>query len=294
MQCILFLLLVILRMVLVLSSPTIMRLLLWWLITLPVKQYVQQYVLSTWQIITKIFWHGPNSYECISEYAFIIALIFLCTFLQIVVQLAWLPVVGLIWWYKVIHKLINDPDGRSIYDIFNRPTDSRDIYNKSIPSVPHFSSSRHSRPNRKRFPGIKRDVELPALLAPIDHRRANKTRTYYEIELPQTPLITFINVLMHYIWNLHPNASFYHEMNMIIVSLWFIIGHRGTTLVRLIYSRWKHTVRLKFSTWFSISTTPVLWKYYKRRKQRGYKKRSRARWSRMAFTSVYNVDDKAT
>ena len=281
-------------MVLVLSSPTMMWSLLWWLITLPVKQHAQQYVSSTWQSITKIYRHGPSSYECISEYAFFIALTFLCTILQITVQLAWFPIVGLIWWYKLIHNLINDPDGRSIYDIFNRPTDSQDIYDKGIPSVPHFSSSRHSRTNRKCFPGIKRDVELPALLASADHRRANKTRTYYEIDLPKPPLIAFINVLMHYIWNLHPNASFYNEMNMIIISLWFIIGHRGDKLVCLIFSRWKHKVRLKLSTWFSSSKPPVLWTYYKKRKQRGYNKRRRARWSRMAFTSVYNVDDKVT
>ena len=279
-------------MVLVLSSPTMMWSLLWWLIYLPYKQYAQQYVSNTWQNITKVYRHGPISFECISEYAFFIALTLLCTFIQIAVQLAWLPVVGLIWWYKLIHNLINDPDGRSIYDIFKQPADTQDIYDTSIPSVPHFSSSRHSRANRKRFPGIKRDVELPASLAQVDHRRANKTRTYYEIEVPAPPLIAFINMLMHYIWNLHPNHAFYHEMNMIIVSFWLTFGHRILKLVCLLFTRWKHKVRLKLSTWFSSSKPPVLWTYYKRRMQRGYNKRRRARWSRMAFTSVYNVDDK--
>ena len=149
-------------------------------------------------------------------------------------QAAWIPIVGSIWWFKFIHKVIEDPNGRSIKDIFQQPRTSESIYDKSIPSVPHFSSDCHTRANRKRFPGISRDIVLPAYLAPIDHRRAKKRQSCYEIELPTCLLISVINMFMHYLWHLHPNAAFFNEMNIILISFWLTIGYRIFKLICLL------------------------------------------------------------
>ena len=149
-------------------------------------------------------------------------------------QIAWLPTAGLTWWLIFYRNIIKDPDGRTITDIFQQPRTAERIDDQGIPSVPHYSSDRHSHYNRKRFPGISRNIALPAYLASVDHRRATKRLSYFKIDLPTCPLISVINIFMHYLWHLHPNAAFFDEMNIILISFWLTIGYQIFKLICLV------------------------------------------------------------
>ena len=72
--------------------------------------------------------------------------------LQAALYYAWLPFVGLIWWYRFTYNLINDPDRHSVHDILKYPRCTQD---------PKFSG-RHSRTINKQFPSIKRNTKISA------------------------------------------------------------------------------------------------------------------------------------
>ena len=137
-------------MVLVLQSPAT-----YWSILCRLHQVnYLHHASTTWQAINQVQQDAPIFFGCFSEYAFFVLLTIILTTIKTASQLAWLPIIGLILLLEVLHDIIKDPDGRSLSQIFWQPTCSIDIYDTSIPSVPHFSSARHSRINRKRFPGI--------------------------------------------------------------------------------------------------------------------------------------------
>ena len=217
-------------------------------------------------ILLRIFrcmWIG---FECAAEYVTMIVITLICTILKAVLQIAWLPVVGLLWWFNFYRNLINDPNGRPLLEIFRCPEsgyyryvgpkrprhsvkrwkDSNGIWHQQekprfiAPLFPleNNKKRRHPRPFRKMFPGIKRSAPLPTCYLPINHRENRKRIEYFDIEIPATPFVTAMDMLVYHIWNEHMNASFFSETNIIIVSLWLTIGYRCFKLILSIFARW--------------------------------------------------------
>ncbi len=154
------------------------------------------------------------------------------------------------------------------------------------------SRTRHPRSYMKCFPGTKRSSAIPTCALPIDHRENRKKAEYFAIDTPLNPITTIIDTWVEYIWEDHPNAEFYATVNMILVSLWITIGYRLLKLVFAInVSIFKRVKRCLWSNTISRDN-PTQWSYFRRSRYRGYNKRRRSKWKRVAFTSVYNVDDK--
>ena len=149
---------------------------------------------------------------------------------------------------------------------------------------------RHLLPLRKRFPGIPQNIAILSSFLHVDHRQNRKQASYFEIKLPRKYLIVVINTFLYYIWNVHSNAEFFHEVNMIFLSFWLIFGARIFRLASIMFDRWKNEVCSKFLRWSPRSSTPPRSWIYVKEKQCGRRKTSK--WRQMVFTSVYNVDDK--
>ena len=118
-----FILLAILRMVLVLFNPPTQTLwpLLCGFITKLYKFPTKQKAIQTQRSASRFFDDVPVYFEFFSEYAFFLMLTFVCMTIKIIIQVPWIPVSGLIWWYKFFHNIIHDPGGRSIRQIFKEP-----------------------------------------------------------------------------------------------------------------------------------------------------------------------------
>ena len=304
MDVFIFILLAILRMVLVLNSPPILWMSLSWFVHHLYKS-TKQFLTITRQTITQVHRLGPFGFNCISEYSCFMICTIICSLLKIALQCAWLPITGLLWWFRFYKNIIDDPSGRPIMDIFGLPhkyypqqhiNDERKRHSslgkeRFLPSlfpVPD-SRKRHPRPFRKRFPGTPRSAPMPSCFLTINHRENRKRMEYFDIELPSTPLVATIDKMIYHIWDKHPNSEFYHNMHTILLSLWFCIGYRFWKLMFVLTSRLKSRIaRLIFQC---QAKPPSLWIFYKRLCQRGQQKK-RSRWKRMVFTSVYNVDDK--
>ena len=137
-------------------------------------------------------------FECAAEYVAMIAITLICTILKAVLQIAWLPIVGLLWWFNFYRNLINDPSGRPLIEIIQHPESgyyrglgakrARHLMKRRKDSngicwhqdvKPRFMAPlfplennkkrRHSRPFRKMFPGIKRTAPLPTCFLSINH-----------------------------------------------------------------------------------------------------------------------------
>ena len=231
----------ILRMVLVLNSPTIIFGILLWL-QYRIASCVSKSKSMTTQTTTKtttrtkrfpdgqlnkhkrrvcvqtkttndflrIFFHTCWSmrmkFQCAVGIAFqyIAFLVFtlICIPLKAALQMVWLPIIGLLWWFNFFRNLLDDPDGQTIMTIFKNPstgfpqnhineerkrhTEVHRFHRKSNsePSIwrgkrkkrfipPPFtlplSRKRHPRAYMKCFPGTKRTASIPACFLPIDH-----------------------------------------------------------------------------------------------------------------------------
>ena len=194
-------------MVLVLNSPPILWMIISWLIHIFHKSTTKQFLATTWQTITQALWLGDICHKCISEYSCFIVFTIICTLIKIALQCAWLPITGLLWWYRFLKNIIDDPSGRSIMDIFRTPykgypqqhinkermrhSEVHRFYRKSTSEPwkwrgqrkkrfipPLFplpdSRKRHPRPFRKRFPGTSRSTPMPSCFIPINHKDNKK------------------------------------------------------------------------------------------------------------------------
>ena len=133
---------------------------------------------------------------------------------------------------------------------------------------------------------------MPIFFNLINHRENRRRQEYLDIELPPHPVSEAINKSVHHIWNEHPNASFFHRWNTILVSLWLCIGHWILTITFLIFKIWKEKLKHRFSARSDRPLPIKLWKYYRKRKQHGKKQKGRTRWDRVALTLAYNFYDK--
>lgn len=249
----------------------------------------------------RCMWIG---FVCAAEYVAMIAITLICTILKAVLQIAWLPIVGLLWWFNFYRNLINDPTGRSLFEILQHPesgyyryVSAKQTKHLGKPSfkaplfpIENNRKKRHPRAFRKTFPGIKRTAPLPTCFLPINHRENRKRIEYFDIEKPDTPFVLELDEILHHIWNEHANASFFNEANIIIVSLWLTIGYRCTKLIFSILARWIAKTKRWLRNCFVKARKQPAWTHYKRRKNRGCQKKYK--WHRLAFTSVFNVDDK--
>ena len=201
--------------------------------------------------------------------------------LKTTLHAVWLPATGLLWWFKFYRNIIDDSNGRSIIAIFKNP------------NAGYFPDSRkrHPRPYRKRFPGSKRTAALPTCFLPVDHRENEDRARYFEIRLPINPLEKWLSPYLHHIWNDHPNAEFHHNMNTIFIALWLSIGCRCFKLCYCIVVTWINQMQAKAMTQAGGANEKPSRTFYRQRKSKGRRK-GRHNWQRMAFTSVYNVDDK--
>ena len=198
-----FIFLAILRMVLVLNSPLILWQYLSWIIhstsLTKIKQTIKYIAATTWQLIYQAIMLGPISYAFICEYTTFLAFTFGCIPFKAVLQMVWLPTVGLLWWFNLYHNLLNDSDGRSMMTIFRNPTagypqdhineerkrhsETHRFYRKSSSKpwkwrcqrkeqfIPPLYSlltrrKRHSRAYMKSFPGTKRTAPIPTCFLP--------------------------------------------------------------------------------------------------------------------------------
>ena len=191
MNGLLFILLAILRMVLVLNSPQDLWPMLSWLyqIYISTKSKLRSFISITWQAISQVCRQGPTCFECVSEYAFMLVFTLMCTMLKAALQIVWLPVVGLLWWFNFYKNLINDPIGRPLHEIFNSPEsgydksmdnkqpkqlvkrqkDDKPVFMAPLFPLKNNSKRRHPRPFRRLFPGTKPSTCLPTCFLPINH-----------------------------------------------------------------------------------------------------------------------------
>ena len=193
----------------------------------------------------------------------------LCVCLKAVIHCAWLPFIGLLWWYRFTYNLINDLDGRTIYDIFEESSYSSDIYRQWLPSDPLFYKNssplnRYSRSIKRQYPGIKHTTTIPASMTPFDHRRIKKLESYYTIDLPDAPLTSAIDNHLHHIWTTHSNARFYREMSTIFFSLWLATGFRLIKLLFMILMQWNEKLSVRMAYCYKLKP-PVMWTYYRRK-----------------------------
>lgn len=307
----------ILGMVLVLNSPNIIWSILIWIMNqfTKYKSKARKVIVTTWQTTHQYSPHVPTAFECTSEYIFFVMFTLACIMIKATLDITWLPISGLIWWYRFYRNLVDDASGRSLLMIFTDPAhklpQSRDLtfkrwwanrYGKcdgkcadEFPA-PLFQRldlrTMHPRYYMKSFPGTKRSSSIPSCATPVDYRENRKKADYLDINLPSNPVTDIIDSWIAYIWNDHDNAEFYDAVNMILLSLWITIGFRLAKLVvTLIVSFFKRVKRL---LWNSNIVHPTLnrWSYFRRRRHHSHGKRRRYKWKRVAFTSVYNVDDK--
>ena len=172
---------------------------LMWIIYLPFqyKSKAQNFIAITWQTISQVFWHGPTAFECASEYAFMLVFTLIGLVIKAALQMVWLPIVGLLWWFNFYKNLINDPTGRPLWEILQSPgsgyprsvgpTRSRHGVKRWKKNGQWFQQTklpfrapcfplennrkrRHPKPFRKQFPGIKPLAPLPTCYLPMDHR----------------------------------------------------------------------------------------------------------------------------
>jgi hypothetical protein len=307
-------------MVLLINSPDLPWMLLCWFIRLPYKSTTIQIISTTTNKISQAARIGPSGYECISEYTCFVVFTAICFILKIVMQCAWLPITGLLWWYRFYRNIIDDASGRSIMDIFRSPNQDiiQDIHRSLGNPQQHINEEkkqlytklwrcftkdplqlplpenrkRHPRPFRKRFPGTPGSAQIPSCFLPIDHRENRKKKEYFEIDLPPTPLVSTIDGMLNHIWAEHSNSEFYHSMHTILLSLWFCIGFRFWKLLYMLFIQLQ--ARIIGMIFREKLKPPNLWIFYKRHRQRGRQKKYRNRWTRTVYTSVYNVDDKLT
>ena len=154
-------------------------------------------------ILLRIFWYMWIGFECAAEYVTVIVITLICTILKAVLQIAWLPVVGLLWWFNFYRNLINDPHGQRLLEIFicpesgyyryvgpKRPMhsvkrwkDSNGIWHQQESLLRFFplennKKRRQPRPFRKMFPGIKRYAPLPMCCLLTNHWENRKNIEY--------------------------------------------------------------------------------------------------------------------
>ena len=146
----------------------------------------------------------------------------------------WTPISGLIWWYIFYKNIIEDADGRSRLEIFRNPN-TEHPHEFLLPQ----ERKRNPHSHRDRFPGTSRVEPMPTCFNLINHRGNRKEQEYFDISLPPHPFAEAINESVHYIWNEHPNARFFHTLHIILASLLLCMGNQILTLTFLIFNIWK-------------------------------------------------------
>ena len=118
-----FILMAILRMVLVLNSPFIIwSILIWIAYQFSIyKSKAQKFIVTSWQTIAHVSQHVPTAFECACEYIFFVIFTLICVMIKAVLNVTWLPITGLLWWYRFYRNLIDDANGRLIFAIFANP-----------------------------------------------------------------------------------------------------------------------------------------------------------------------------
>ena len=280
-------------MVLVINSPNI----IWSILTRTIYNFTnhnpkaQNFIATTWQMIIQVFQHGPFIFECASKYASMLIFTLMCLLINAALQMLWLPIVGLLWWFNFYKNLINNPTGWPLCEIWRSPDSGNPIsvgatwlrhgvkrcrendyrfQKMKLPFLaPRFpfennSKRRHPKPFQKQFPGIKPSASLPTCYLPIDHRENQKKINYFNMKMPIMPLLPAINVFLFHIWNVHSNAEFYHNVNMIFLSLWLCLGHQLCKLAFHIFDRWKEQLKKKLVSFCLPKPKPgTLWTYIK-------------------------------
>ena len=216
---------------------------------------------------------APTFFQCGCEYAFFLAFTFICIASQITLHVAWCPIIGLQWWYIFFRNLLYDPGGRSIWQIFCDPNpiaffpDNSDVVDQIINScaadIPIATPLTRGRLNVRinRLP--RKRKRRKARLKPTTQRQ--QTISHFPRELTMPPFTFAISSFIHHMWHDHRNASMFSEINVILLSLWLMVGYRALKLCRIISSAGKSKL---FTTYSHIAS------------------------NKMAFTSVFNVDEK--
>ena len=155
----------ILRMVLVINSSQILWTYICWITNLLSNSNGKQYATITWQTMKKGSQLFPSAFECVSEYTLFIAFTMICMVLNTIILAMWMPISGLLWWYKFYKNVLDDADGRSLLDILNNPTTG--YPHKFL--LPH-DRNRNPRLYRDRFPGRPLSEPMLTCFSPINHR----------------------------------------------------------------------------------------------------------------------------
>ena len=164
------------------------------------------------------------------------------------------------------------PIGRSLLEIFRN-------HNTEHPHEFLLPQERKRNPNSHMdiFPGTSRAEPMPTYFNPINHRGNRKKQEYFDIALPPHPFAEAINKSVHYIWNEHPSARFFHTWHIILASLWLCMGHQILTLTFLIFNRWKEKLKHRLSARSERQLPINIWKHYRKDKQHGKKQRGHIR-----------------
>ena len=156
-----------------------------------------------------------SAFECVSKYTFFITYTLLFMALKTMILPVWTPISGLIWWYSFYKNILEYDDERSLLEIFCNPN-TEHTHECLLPQ----ERKRNPHSYRDIFPGTSRTEPMPTCLILINHRGNLKKQEYFDIALPPHPFAEAIVKIVHYIWNEHPNARFFHAWHIILASLW--------------------------------------------------------------------------
>ena len=256
--------------------------------------------------------YSSTIFEFGSEYAFFLVFTAMCFLLKIAIEVVWLPIGGLAWWYHFYINLLHDPGGRSLRQIFRDPDPIaiypaiQDTIGEIIRSEDHVH---FAQPTPQVTPSLRR-IPRKRMCSP---RRGTYLGTTYQVplssyfptELPSAPLVHTLNDFLRYSWEEHVNAVFFNELNLILLSFWIMFGVRfvrlGLVILNICKSKLLNIFKRQRSPPSQINSSQRIhrrkrkWRKKSRwRRKSRRRKRNRGRGTtKMAFTSVFNVDEKA-
>ena len=287
-QCLAFLLMAIFRMVLVFNSPPTLYFYLCKIITIIYNLPFKSCASRARQGIQTILDTGPTFFQCGCEYAFFLAFTFLCIVLQILIRVVWYPINGFQWWYIFFSNLLYDPGGRSIWQILCDPNpiaifhvnpDVIDqITNPRAAGIPIAEWQQRKRCTAQSRRLSRKRMRRKARLKPTTHLRHHTS--YLPSRIMAPPLTQTINAITYYMWHENENASIFNEINLILLSFWYMMGYRALKLCRVVTSIGTSKAFKLCRVVTSIGTSKFL------------ARQSHIASNKMAFTSVFNVDEK--
>ena len=251
-QFLAFIFIAILRMALVLNSPASLWILLCGIITFIQNLHIKSYASKAPHRIEFMVMHGPTAFEFGCEYGFFLLLSLMLLTFKTMLEIAWIPTSGLVWWYRFYSSLLRDPGGRSLRQIFRDPdpiaifTDKRDSIAEiirpredtvpiaqPISAAPDISSHPYRRPRKRRKSAGHRRKRPPS---------RPSSASYFPSALPPPPS-QVLGYLLHHLWSDHQHAMIFNELNLIILSFWIMFGVRAFKLCGAVFTSCKNKLR---------------------------------------------------